>query len=187
MVSPWQASDNAVTLGGMDSEFDADSDMPLPMPSAGLSGARPAVAPPEAAKRRSTMATLLVNGLSDEEIARAMASEYGMGEDECEVLRVQVAERMMAESDARKPFKKSMAEKRIHRHIASASKRGAWGAVANLEAQLARIQGTEEPLEQRITTDVRLQTATLQVLGSLSNEQVEALVSEELRRLPKHI
>lgn len=128
---------------------------------------------------------LLTNGATDEEIQRGMSAEFqGMTEQEIDDLSLATAERMLAESSGRKAYKKAFAEKRIHTHIAKASKRGAWGAVANLEAQLARIQGTEEPVEQKVTVDARLQTATLQVLGELTPEQVQELVAEELKMLP---
>ena len=165
-----------------------DEDAPMTLSGAGLSGVRLDVSPAEAAKRRTTMATLLANGLSDEEIVEMMKKAHTtMIDDEVTELQEKVAERMLAESEKRKPYKKALAEKRLQRHIVSAASRNAWGAVANLEGQLARIQGTEEPQESKLTVDARLQSAAVHVLGAMSNEQLNELVAEELKRLPKSV
>jgi len=157
---------------------------PLPLAGgAGLSGPRHlSLSPAEVAKRRGSMEALLINGVSDEDITRVMNAEHGMTDQETEDLRVAVAEAMLHESATRGPYKKAMAEKRLHQHIAKAAKRNAWGAVAVLEGQLARVQGTEVPTETKVTVDARLQTATLHVLAALPQEQVDALIAEELAR-----
>ena len=160
--------------------MEPDFDEPLSLPGAGLSGARMSVTPTELAKRANSMEQLLMHGVSDETIARTMQSEYSMTESESEQLQVSVAQRILAESAARSPYKKALAEKRLHNHIMKASKRNAFGAVANLEGQLARIQGTEEPVESKVTIHARLQTATLHLLASMPQEQVDELIAEEL-------
>jgi hypothetical protein len=157
-----------------------DLNEPMSLPGAGLSGSRASLGPPEQLKRRTTMETLLVNNTSDELIARVMNQEYQMLEHEVEVLKMQVLERMLSESDHRKPFKKSMAERRLSAHIAKAAKRGAWGAVAALEGQLARIQGTEEATETKVTVNARMQTATLHILSGMPQEQIDELIAKEL-------
>lgn len=160
-----------------------DLNEPLSLPGAGMSGSRMSISPAELAKRSASMETLLANGVSDETITRAMNSEYSMTEMESDQLKESVANRMLAESTARGPYKKVFAEKRLHGHIRASAKRNAWGAVANLEGQLARIQGTEEPTESRVTIDARLQTATLHVLAGMPQEQVDELIAEELALL----
>lgn len=166
----------------LDDMSDLELNEPMPLPGAGLSGPRFGPGSVELAKRRASMEALLVNGVSDENIVRAMSAEHGMTEDEVVVLQKAVAERMLSECEVRKPFKKAMAERRIHSHIAKAANRNAWGAVANLESQLARIQGTEEAQETKLTVNARLQTATLHVLTSMPQEQVDELIAEELAR-----
>jgi hypothetical protein len=149
-----------------------DLNEPMSLPGAGLSGSRASLGPPEQLKRRTNT--------SDELIARVMNQEYQMLEHEVEVLKMQVLERMLSESDHRKPFKKSMAERRLSAHIAKAAKRGAWGAVAALEGQLARIQGTEEATETKVTVNARMQTATLHILSGMPQEQIDELIAKEL-------
>lgn len=160
------------------------SEAPIALAGAGLSGPRESISPKEAAKRRGFMSKLLVNGASDDEVRSVMKKEFGLDEHEADLLADQVAERMLQESAKKKPYKKAMAEKRLHGHIARAAARNAWGAVGVLEGQLARIQGTEEPIETNIKVDARLQQATLTVLGQMSPEQVQELVAEEVKRLP---
>lgn len=154
---------------------------PIGLPGAGLSGSRAAgIGPSDMLKRRSTMETLLKSNVTDDMIARVMMQEFNMTDSESEVLKAKVLEHLLSESEHRKPFKKALAEKRISDHIAKASKRGAYGAVAALEGQLARIQGTEEPTETKLTVNARLQTATLHILQGMPQEQIDELIAEEL-------
>lgn len=150
----------------------------------GMGGRRRTVTAKEAKERRTAMADLMSNGLTTDEIVEAMGAKYGMTEDEVLRLREKVRASMATEYDENAPLHKQMASRRIHRHIVSAAKARQWGAVAQLESQLSKIQGTESPTEQHITVDARLQQATLHVLGNMSPSQIQELVAEELRRLP---
>ncbi len=172
--------------------MDLDMNEPIALPGAGLSGARGAavgMAASEELKRRNAMEGLLKNNVGDDVIFRVMMQEFNMTDSESEVLKEQVLARALSESEHRKPFKKALAEKRISDHIAKASKRGAYGAVAALEGQLARIQGTEEPVESKLTVNARLQTATLHILQGMPQEQIDELIAEELAiaSLPERI
>ena len=57
-----------------------------------------------------------------------------------------------------------------------------WGAVESLENLLAEIQGNKAPLQ--VNVDVTVQAAVVQVLSSMSPEQIDGLVERyaELER-----
>jgi hypothetical protein len=152
---------------------------PIALPGAGTGGAR-GISASDELRRRNTMLGLLKNMVGDDVIVRVMQQEFNMTDSESEVLKQQVLERALSESEHRKPYKKSLAEQRISDHIAKAAKRGAYGAVAALEGQLARIQGTEEATETKVTVNARLQTATLHILQGMPQEQIDELIAEEL-------
>lgn len=141
----------------------------------------------EASERRTTLMDLMCNGLSEDELVSAMDTKYGMTRDEVLRLREKVRAVLQSEFDETAPLHKAMASRRIQRHILQAQKARQWGAVANLESQLSKIQGTESPTEAHVTVDARLQQATLHVLGGMSPAQVQELVAEELRRMPSAI
>lgn len=151
----------------------------------GMAGPRKTVSAKEAKERRSFMADLMSAGLSHDEVVGFMQDQFpSMTEDEILRLKEKVRAMLLSEYEENTPLFKAMATRRIHKHIHSASKARQWGAVANLESQLSKIQGTESPTEQHITIDARLQQATLQVLGTLSPAEVQELVAEELKRMP---
>lgn len=161
-------------------ELDDSLNEPVALPGAGgMSGAR-GMAASDMLRKRNAMLGLLKNNVGDDVIARVMQQEFNMTDSESEVLKQQVLERALSESEHRKPYKKSLAEQRISEHIVKASKRGAYGAVAALEGQLARIQGTEEAVETKLTVNARVQTAVLHILQGMPQEQIDELIAEEL-------
>lgn len=138
----------------------------------------------EARDRRKTIKELMCNGLSEDELCDAMDAKFGMSQDEVTRLRDKMRATIQSEFEENAPLHKAMASHRIQRHIVSAQSARQWGAVANLEAQLSKIQGTESPTESHVTVDAKLQAATLQVLAAMNPAQVNELVAEELRRMP---
>lgn len=150
----------------------------------GMRGPARTVTAREAKQRRVALLDLMSSGLSDDEIIDAMQTNFAMTEDEVIRLREKVRAQMLVEFDENAPLHKAMASRRIQRHINEARKARQWGAVANLESQLSKVQGTESPTEQHITVDARLQQATLQVLGGMTQAQVQELIAEELKRMP---
>jgi len=126
------------------------------------------------------------NGVSDEELVDLMQNNFpGITEGEVDRLKEKVKALILAEYEDRSPLFKATAVRRIHRHIVGAKAANQWGAVANLEGQLSKIQGTESVSEMHVTVDARLQQATLHVLGMMNPAEVNELVAEELKRLPK--
>jgi hypothetical protein len=150
----------------------------------GMRGPGHTVTAREAKQRRVTLANLMCDGLNDDELVETMQGAFQMTEDEVLRLRDKVRAQLSAEFDENSVIHKAMASRRIHRHIQEARKARQWGAVANLESQLSKIQGTESPTEQHITVDAKLQQATLTMLGGMTPAQVQELIAEELKRLP---
>lgn len=151
----------------------------------GLTGSRTVTAK-EAKARRMAMTDLICNGVSNDELIELMQNNFpGITDDEIEKMKEKVRAALLAEHDENAALFKPAAIRRIHKHIVKASNANQWGAVANLESQLSKIQGTESVSETHITVDARLQQATLQVLGTMSPAEVQELVAEELKRLPK--
>jgi len=151
----------------------------------GLSGSRTLTAK-EAKARRMAMTDLICNGVSNDELIELMQTNFpGITVNEIDKMKEKVRAALLAEHDDNAVLFKPAAIRRIHKHIVKASNANQWGAVANLESQLSKIQGTESVSETHITVDARLQQATLQVLGTMSAAQVQELVAEELKRLPK--
>lgn len=151
-----------------------------PMRLAGTNaGVGRGISPKAARERRTAMANFLSAGLSTEELIDVMMSKFGdMSEDDVLVLRDRVMSKLNEEFIGNKKNFAALASRRLSQHILNAQKARAWGAVANLENQLARIQGTEQALEQHITIDARLSQATALVLGNLSHEQLDAIIRD---------
>jgi hypothetical protein len=173
---------------GMDSNVSFD-DLNVPARLAGIGGTtgiRSTISAKEAKARRSAMTDLICNGVSNDELIELMQNNFpSMTIDEIDKTKEKVRAALLAEHDENAPLFKPAAIRRIHKHIVQASSAKQWGAVANLESQLSKIQGTESVSETHITVDARLQQATLQVLGTMSAAEVQELVAEELKRLPK--
>jgi hypothetical protein len=167
-------------------ELLSDDDVNGPEPIAaglGMIGPRVTVTPKEAKERRVALADLMSHGVSQDEIVDAMRAKFEMTEDQTLALSEKVNAQVITEFTENSTIHKAMASRRLHRHIVGATKARQWSAVAQLEGQLAKIQGTESPSEQRLTIDARLQQATLQVLGGMTPAQVNELVGEEVRRM----
>lgn len=160
-----------------------DENQPAALNGGGLSGPRPSIAPAVVIERRNTMKNLIASGLDDDEIELVMNSQFGMLAEDIRTLRERMIVEIQKDSERRKPYNKALAETRIHRHIRAAAKRQAWGAVAQLENQLSRIQGTEEPTQHTVSIHGRLSQATIDTLGGLPPEMIQEMVEEESRRL----
>jgi hypothetical protein len=146
-----------------------------------MSGPRVAVSAKEAKERRMMLADAMSNGLSFDEITEVMFTHFGMNTDQVKALMDKVKRQLQTEFDENSALHRATASRRIHRHIIEARKKGQFSAVANLEGQLARIQGTEAHQQVQINADIKMQGAVVQLLGSLTQAQLNELVAEELQ------
>jgi hypothetical protein len=80
------------------------------------------------------------------------------------------------DDEKNRKYHKSQAIRRLQSHIDAAKKRGSFAAVMAGEMQLAKIQGTEEPLQVKV--DSTLGPAVAGVLAGLDMLMMEALVRE---------
>lgn len=135
-------------------------------------------------KIRSACDALIVAGVSISEAAVGIANKFSLTETQSTAELERALERILAESERLKPFNRAISERRILGTIRDATKRHQYNAVANLEARLADVQGTAVPQEHHVQIDARMTQATLSILGSMSQEDVEELVQEQLQRMP---
>lgn len=149
----------------------------------GMRGPASTVTPRQARERRVAFADLLSSGLSSDELYATMADKFGMGEAEVDRLAEKVKAQLKTEYEEGAILHKAAASRRLHRHIVSAAAAKQYSAVAQLESQLSKIQGTESPTEQHITVDAKMQAAVMTMLSTSSPTQIQELVNEELRRM----
>jgi hypothetical protein len=152
---------------------------------------RPRVDVKEQRKRREVLSALLIQGTSDDVIFELMGREFDEeGNPGFNMSRVAVQElkrEVFADWDdqdaERKPYDKTMAVKRILRHIKKASSNKAWTSVAMLEKNLSMIQGTAEAIEVNTTHELRISEAVLAVLGEKDPRDLRALIESERQRM----
>ena len=156
----------------------------MKMRGGGLGGTKMTISPRDARQRRVMMTDLVSNNLSLDEMLEAMSDKFGMDAEAVIELKQRVCTQLQKEYEDNKSTHKAMANRRISKTIVKAGVARQFGAVAQLEAQLSKIQGTEAPIEQHITLDATVQTATMTILGEMDPAQIQVLVAEELKRLP---
>lgn len=154
------------------------------------------VSPEQARARRQSVSRLLANGKSTDEIiemmGRAVLKDPLTGEsragfdltpEQTTQVIVQVQQMWEEEDAQRKAFRKAAAIRRHHEHITKASKKGAYTAVAMLEGNLSKIEGTAEPLRIEVSDDTRMSEAVLKVLQVADPAKLRALVQQERQRV----
>lgn len=160
-----------------------ETNAPLPLPQRGTGGTF-IVDTKARAKVRGACDALVVASVPLTEAVAIIRDKFGLTDKQAENEIQRSLERILSESERMRPFNRATAERRIIGHIREAAKRNQYTAVSNLEARLAEIQGTNAPVEHRVQADIRLTQASLHVLGAMSQEEIEELIHEELRRMP---
>lgn len=142
------------------------------------------IAHTEAQARRSFIELSLMDGHPDCDIIDYLRAGFNVSKQHAADMLKRAKSRLQKQSDERKPLNRALAERRIHDHITSARKRNQFAAVAQLEKQLAAIQGTEQPPETNVNVNVRLNAAVMHVLGQLEPAQLQSIIVDEAARLP---
>jgi hypothetical protein len=155
----------------------------------------------QTAQHLDTLRQLLPIARSDRDVLREMRARFGFGIGRCQRLTRIVREEWAKEEEARRPHLKQEAVSRIMQMLAVARGRRTtdgqgWvekpnlSAVVRLEALLADLQGTREPV--KVDVDVRVSQTTAAVIYNMNAADVaEALaryrenvrLAEEYRRL----
>ena len=184
----------ALTDREMDAILEDDSRPNVPARLDGTTAVQTFVSPDEARRRREVMSGMLAAGLSMDRIIIQMGLEkvtlpngteqdgFAMSEDQVVRLINEVRGVWEQEDLERAVYNKSAAVRRHQDHIQKASKKGQWPAVAMLETNLARIQGTNEPLEIHVNDDSRVNDALVRVLGMANPEKLREMVTQERER-----
>jgi hypothetical protein len=160
-------------------------------PKAQLVHVKPAVA----RARREAVTKMLANGMSTDAIVDLMGQDqvhdstgkerpgFSLEFAQTIALISEVRKVWDREDEERKEFAKGAAERRHYSHIDRAARKGAFTAVAMLETNLMRIQGTGEPLEVNVNSkDSRLSEALIRVLNGTNALQLRQLVDTERQR-----
>jgi hypothetical protein len=154
-----------------------------PKRAKGVRGARgrtPPVSEEELVRRRQVIRGALANRLDRPQVYAVMHQQFGMSPTMVKSLIAKVRVEQLQEDPDRQQYARIDAVERLNSHIVQARQDRKWSAVASLEGQLARIEGTEQRPEQQVTMDVTLKTAVLHVLANESPERVHELVEEQL-------
>lgn len=159
----------------------APTNTPSPLTGT-MGGSRPVITAKEAKARRVALRGMFVAGLQLDQITEEMSKPpFNMIEDDVLSLLERVKKDLVNEYDNRTPFNKAAASERISKHIVKAAAEKQFGAVANLEGQLAKIQGTEEPIQTHLTIDHQIQQKALHILSLKTPAELQELVVDELR------
>lgn len=142
--------------------------------------------------RRQAVSQLMAAGTGNDEIIRLMGlaqlrdpatqvTKPGFALTEQQTMHVMLdVQRMWDHEDAtRGEMAKSASIRRHHDHIQKASKKGAYTAVAMLESNLSKIEGTNEPLRIEVNDGARMTDAVLRVLGDVDPAKLRALVDKQ--------
>lgn len=180
-----------------DTEVDTilDDDRPnVPARIDGTTAVQAYTSPELARQRREAVSSLLAAGVSTDAIIAQMGKAVIVAPDgtqhtgydlpEPQVMRLisEVRQIWDQEDAERQQWAKAAAVRRHQDHIRKASAKGAYTAVAMLETNLARIEGTNEPLEIHINDDSRVNDAVMRVLGMTDPTKLRALVAQERER-----
>lgn len=141
----------------------------------------PRLHPAVSRARHEVVSSLLAAGLSTNMIVEQMAEPKNGSLTENATLAIlkKVTAEWQEEDARRRPLYKSMAIRRITRHIVKAAALESYQSVANLEKVLMMIQGTAEPTEVVHHSGTRLQEAIMQVLNVSKPEEVREMIEAE--------
>ena len=172
----------------MDTILEEDgANVPRRIPGTKAPGPIEKVPTDESRRRRIVLSRLLATGKPDDEIFQIMGLTrmpdgtpgFGMSPNGVRKLISEVYATWGEEDSSRKPHLKSAARRRIYKHMEKAISDSQWSAVSNFEKTLARIEGTEEPLETHNTIDINITEAALLVLGEADPVAVRQLIESE--------
>lgn len=180
-----------------DTEVDTILDKDLPNVPTRIDGttAAQAYTPPDVARnRREAVSALLAAGVSTDAIVTQMGraqitapdgvqhAGFSLPQPQTMRLIAEVRQIWDAEDNERQQWAKSAAVRRHREHIRKASAKGAYTAVAMLETNLSRIEGTNEPIEIHVNDDSRVNDAVMKVLGLTDPAKLRTLVAKERER-----
>lgn len=181
--------DVAMMLDEPFDEQDPDSLGPNVSGAGTSGGVRPnTVNASESRRRREAMSRLLAAGASTDLIIETFTKVvmddgspgFNMLEGSITRLMDECRSAWGDEDRERAKYVKSAAVRRHHRHIAAASKKGAFSAVAMLEKNLAQIEGTMVHRVE-IGGDARITDMLMRVLGEVDPEDAKRMIAEEAR------
>lgn len=154
----------------------ANKPAPARLPGAG--GSRRRVSRAEQLERRKLVLGLMSNHIPDEDIVAQCDKKFGMTRAAAKRLIRECEHALHEQSKALLPVLKSKAVNRLHAHIVKAAKDGSWNAVAALEGRLARIQGTEAPVELNVNVEAEVRESVVALLSTLPPATVATLAQQ---------
>ena len=160
------------------------------------------VSPKLASQRREATSKMLMAGHSIDRIIEVMGREYmlvpdpenpgkkkripgfGLSAEVSLGIINEVRKRWKDEDEEEAPYRRAAAIRRNKSHIEKAASKGQYGAVAALEANLSKMEGTHEAVKIEVSNVGReLDEALVSVLGELDPEVVQDMVAMERARL----
>jgi hypothetical protein len=107
---------------------------------------------------------------------KAMRTKYGMTNKQTNRLIQAILRTWHRESASAAKYTKVQSIRRIEGHLRAAATKQSWAAVAMFEMQLAKIQGTEEPIVHKV--DVNLGPVLSALIGGMDIDYMEKLAME---------
>lgn len=145
------------------------------------------VSPEKARQYRESVSRMLASGVSADGIIEAMGrttvmvdgqQRPGFGLPKARVIALIAEVRQVWEAeDAEGAAHRTAAARRRHlSHIRKAEAKGSFNAVAMLEGNLIKIDGTAVPIEVKVTHEARLNDATMAALGQADEAEIRRLI-----------
>lgn len=139
------------------------------------------VTPAEQLERRTLAFMMVADFRTHPEIHHELYNRFGMADAARRNLISRAHQELCKTDTGEKQFAKSSA---VHRHLrwvrlAAGAKQ--FSAVASLERNLARIQGTLEPLEVNLTLDANVKMSVTNVVASLDADTLRKLAERALQ------
>lgn len=148
------------------------------------------VSPEMALRHREAISILLSTGVSVDSIIDNMGRATikgadgqprpGFGLSKARVVSlISEVRQIWEQEDAEGEAHRTAAARRRHlSHIRKAEAKGAFNAVAMLESNLIKIEGTATPITVTVTHEARLNDATMAALGQADESEIRKLVDE---------
>ena len=138
-------------------------------------------------RRQVFVAQLLRSGYSDDEIFELVKAKFAKsGVRGFDMDRTQLREAIYKvyaswaqEDEDRAPYVKTMAVRRLYKHIQDASRDEKWSAVANMEKVLAMIQGTIEEPDKRLPQGDRWADLAVAKAAQMDPEKFREIVENQ--------
>jgi hypothetical protein len=107
---------------------------------------------------------------------KEMKLRFGMSHKQTDRLVQAILRSWHRDTAKNAKYTKVQSIRRIEGHLRAAAKKQSWAAVAMFEQQLARIQGTEEPIVHKV--DVNLGPVLSALIGGMDIDYMEKLALE---------